>query len=113
MSLQSRPDDTDDDIARGFIRYLVRVYFPDADCGIQLVHVGSKALALEVADLLRPEFPAGQMQISQWATELSELAEAKRITEKVKALVFDVLKTDRPGHEFLTAIGYRPKPTEV
>ncbi len=37
----------------------------------------------------------------------------KRITEKVKALVFDVLQTDRPGHEYLTAIGYRPTPTEV
>ncbi|NWC73877.1 hypothetical protein HX823_07255 [Pseudomonas sp. P7759] len=97
------------DVPSGFVRYVVNAYLPEAGLNIQVAQLTQRAAAIDLANLIAPEFPEAKVRISMWAAEFKELPEAKRVNAALMEALATSLQAERPGHEFLTLIGYRSK----
>lgn len=95
--------DIQHDDLRGFIYYQVNV----RQCGVRLqgypiIWLG---LAVELLEMLRPEYPEGVICIQKVAAELNEFADISLTSERQKDLIISVRTADRPGHEYLARLG--------
>ena len=101
------------DLPRGFVRYVVNAYFPDAALNMQLAELTEKGTAIELATLIAPELAGAKMKIEMWAAEMKDFSEADRINAVVSKAIADSRRTTKPGEKLLTLIGYRSNTPEA
>ncbi|MFB6403301.1 hypothetical protein [Pseudomonas putida] len=98
-----------DDIARGFISYTINACFPEVGLNQQIVSVIQRDLAIELVEILRPEFDGARLSITQYAREIEDIDAERLSSSRVKDLVIWLRDSEQPGKDFLTLIGYRGK----
>lgn len=91
----------------GFIRYVVSFRDKKSGMGIQLAESGRKDIALELVEMLRPEFPEWEPSILRFSGLSDERAEYEPYFQRVKETVIELRDVENPGREFLRRIGYR------
>ena len=97
----------DDDGDRGFISYTVNAYSHEAGINRQLASVIQCGLAIELLEILKPEFPAEKFSVTRYAREMNDFPAEERSSSRVKDLVIWLRDSDEPGKDFLTLIGCR------
>lgn len=91
----------------GFIRYVVCFRSKETGLGFQIAEAGLCGIALELLEMLRPEFPGWESRIVRFAGFSDERAECEPYFQRIKETVIELRDVENPGREFLRRIGYR------